>query len=82
MLAREFEDKFWDVEGIVIVLRCPEDTEVSDYTYERAASGNTTLSELRRGRLSALEVPYVIHNGEAEEPNGRTKLETIRNSYD
>ena len=81
MRARDFEEKFWDTEGIVIVLRCPENEEVGDYDYERAAAGDTTLSELKRGRLSTLEVSYVIHDGDAEVPNGRTKLSTIRNSY-
>lgn len=81
MRARDFEEAFWDVEGIVIVLRCDEDTDVGDYQYQRAAAGDTTLSELRRGRLADLEVPYVIHDGDVEQPHGRTRLSSIRESY-
>ena len=82
MIAKEFEEQFWEIEGIVIVLRCDENEEVGGYDYQRAAPGDMTLSELKRGRLADLNVNYVIHDGEAERPNGRTKLSTIRNSYD
>ena len=81
MDARDFEEKFWDVEKIVIVLRCNPNQEVGECDYVRAAPGDTTLSELRNGRLSCLEVPYVIHNGDVEEPHGRTRLSSIRESY-
>ncbi|AMD89464.1 hypothetical protein [Desulfovibrio fairfieldensis] len=84
MKSWEFEDAFWETEGIQIVIRAPRNEDVPDYSYERACSGNTTLAELRRGRLAALgeEFEYEIIDGDNETPNGKTKLSTIRDSYD
>lgn len=81
MRAKDFEDKFYSVEGIVIVLRCDPAQEVANYEYIRAASGDATLAELRQGRLAILDVPYVIHNGDVVEPHGKTRLSSIRDSY-
>lgn len=84
MIARDFEEKFWEIEHIVIVLRCSPTTEVGEYDYKRAASGDTTLSELKNNRLAELAemgISYVIHDGDVAEPHGKTKLSSIRDSY-
>ena len=84
MLVYELEDAIWETEGIQIVIRANrnEETEL-DYDYQRACPGNTTLAELRRGRLSDLgeSYEYEVIDGDNETPNGRTKLSTIRDSY-
>ena len=81
MTARDFENKFYLIEGIVIILRCDPNADIGEYNYDRAAIGDLTLSELKEGRLSFLTVPYVIHDGDVEQPQGRTLLSTIRESY-
>uniref|UniRef100_B8J311 Uncharacterized protein n=1 Tax=Desulfovibrio desulfuricans (strain ATCC 27774 / DSM 6949 / MB) TaxID=525146 RepID=B8J311_DESDA len=84
MLVYELEDAIYETEGIQIIIRANrnEETEL-DYDYQRACSGNTTLSELRRGRLSDLgeRYEYEVIDGDNDTPNGRTKLSTIRDSY-
>lgn len=50
MKASEFEDKVWEVEGIRIVLRCPEDQVVTPYDYTNAASQTTSITSWLNGR--------------------------------
>lgn len=82
--AKEFEERVLQVEGISITLRCPANTEVEAYPYKRASRDDTTLTEFKKLRLASLtneNIPYVIHDGSTEEPHGKTKLSSIRESY-
>lgn len=81
--ASEFEDQFQDVEGIRIVLRVPEDTEVDPYPFKRQATGKTSLAEFKRNRLSQLgTISYEIVAGDGSSPHGKTNLDSIRESYE
>lgn len=80
----EFEAKVLEQEEIVIRIRAPAGTKVSDYTYERKAAGTQSTTDWLEGRikphLGGLEV--VVIDGDYATPHGRTKLERLRNSYD
>lgn len=85
MKVYELEDCIYNIEKIQVVIRAPRNEETNlEYDYQRAAPGNTSLSELRRGRLSEIgaQYEYEVFDGDHETPNGRTNLSTIRNSYD
>ena len=81
MTARDFENKFYMIEGMVIILRCDLDADVGNYNFENAAPGVMTMSEFKEERLSSLKVPYVILDGQLEQPHGRVLLSAIRESY-
>ena len=83
MKATDFEDKVWEVEGIRIVLRCPENQEVIAYDYSNAISQTTSVTDWLKGRvepkLNGLQVEVVGGNG--EQPHGRSLVRTVRTSY-
>lgn len=83
MTIREFESEFWDTEGIFIIVRGDPDDSVGNYDYQRMLSGNSSISDLRSGRIEPLlgNYDYVILDGDLESPHGRTKLSTVRDSY-
>lgn len=80
----EFEAKVLEQEEIVIRIRAPAGTKVSDYTYERKAAGTQSTTDWLEGRIKPLlngnEV--VVVDGEYATPHGRTKLERLRKSYE
>jgi hypothetical protein len=81
--ASDFEDKVWEVEGIRIVLRCPENQEVDDYDYTNAISQTTSVTDWLKGRvlpkLNGVQGEVVAGNG--EQPHGRSLVRTVRSSY-
>ena len=84
MRASEFERAMFDTEDIVIHIRAPLGVEVDDYEHERRASGATSVSSWLYSRIypgmRGHEVSVV--DGNCRTPNGRTKLETLRASYE
>lgn len=80
----EFESKVLAKEEIVVRVRAPSGAKVHDYPYERKAAGNQSISDWLEGRvkphLEGYEVEVVGGNYAA--PHGRTKLETLRSSYE
>lgn len=80
----EFEAKVLEKEEIVIRIRAPSGTKVDDYTYERKAAGNQSTADWMEGRIKPLlgghEVDVV--GGNFTSPHGRTKLATLRSSYE
>lgn len=83
MKASEFEDKVWEVEGIRIVLRCPEDQVVTPYDYTNAASQTTSITSWLNGRvLPKLNgIPCEVIAGNGEQPHGRSLTRTVKASY-
>ena len=84
MRIAEFEAAVLEVEEIVIRIRVRLDTEVGDYNYERQAAAETSVTEWLRTRV----IPRLANNqvcvidGYLNEPHGRTRLRTLRASYD
>ncbi|HKZ09962.1 MAG TPA: hypothetical protein VJL61_04535 [Rhodanobacteraceae bacterium] len=80
----EFEAKVLAKEEIVIKIRAPSGTKVDDYDYERKAAGNQSTTDWLDGRVKPLidghEVDVV--GGDYAVPHGRTKLDTLRSSYE
>lgn len=83
MKARDFEEKVWAIEGIRIALRTDPNTEVEDYDYKNAADESWRITELGSKRIEKCisNIPYIVIQGDGEEPHGRSILRTIRNSY-
>ena len=84
MRIAEFEATVLEVEEIVIRIRAPVGTEVGDYEYERQAAAETSVTEWLRARvIPKLNGDQVcVFDGYSNEPHGRTKLRTLRASYD
>lgn len=82
--VNEFEAKVLEIEEVVIRIRAPSSTKVLDYMYERKAAGNQTIADWLDGRIRPLitgnEVSVI--GGDCTSPHGRTKLETLRSSYE
>lgn len=80
----EYEKSVYEREEVRIVIRAPWKTQVGDYMYERAASGGTSVSSWLDARihpvLGGLEV--VVLDGTGSVPHGRTKMSTLRDSYE
>lgn len=80
----EFEAKVLAQEEIIIRVRAPSGTKVSDYTYERKAAGNQSITDWLEGRIKPLLNGYevVVVDGDYTTPHGRTKLERLRSGYE
>jgi|TARA_R100000501_G_scaffold2927_2_gene6802 hypothetical protein len=79
----EFEQKIWELEGIRVIVRGAENTQVQSYNYKNAVSGgwSTTkwLSSRVLPKLDGNEV--IVIQGNGEEPNGRTLVRNVKDSY-
>jgi len=84
--VREFERKVRALEEISIVIHAPASTLVPDYDYSRQSAATASLTQWQNSRirplLGALEYSLINSNYAPETPNGRTKMETIRASYE
>jgi len=82
--VRELEAKVLEIEEIVLVVRAPGSTMVNDYDYSRKAAGNTSVTDYLDGRLKQCldGHEFTIINGDHTSPHGRTKLSTLRESYE
>ena len=80
----EFEAKVLEKEEIVIRVRASSSDKVSDYTFDRKASGNQSITDWLEGRIKPLldANEVVIIDGHYTTPHGRTRLERLRNSYE
>jgi L,D-peptidoglycan transpeptidase YkuD (ErfK/YbiS/YcfS/YnhG family) len=80
----EFETKVLEQEEILIKVRASVGTKVKDYDYSRKASGNQSTTDWLEGRIKpCLEgIEVVVIDGDYSTPHGRTKLDTLRASYE
>lgn len=84
MKAWEFEQAVYDREEVRIVVRAPAGTKLGSYSYQRAASGSTSVSQWLQQRIShALgNHEVVVLDGNGAIPHGRTRMATLRSSYE
>ena len=84
--VREFEKKVRELEEVSITVLAPASTQVEDYPYQKKAAGTTSITDWieTRVRPSIGNHEFSIINAEyvAETPHGRTKMETLRKSYE
>ena len=80
----EFEAKVLVMEEIVIRIRAPSGSKVDDYDYERKAAGSQSTTDWLNGRIRPLVGDYEVEvvGGDYASPHGRTKLDTLRSSYE
>lgn len=80
----EFEAKVQEKEEVVIKVRAPRGSMVEDYEYTRKSAGTQSMTEWMENRikpcLGSFEVEII--DGEYAKPHGRTRMETLRASYD
>jgi len=83
MNVHEFETAVWEREGIRIVIRAPEHTNVGEYDYQRSAAENQRLTEWLEGRIYPRTGEYgiVVIDGRGEIPHGKNHLSTVRQTY-
>jgi|GEM_PF-2851738 len=83
--AKEFEEKVNKIEDIKLTLRTSRNDLVDDYTYERAASENASLTDFINNRIKPKigDIQYeVIHGKTYESTHGRTSMGRLRKSYE
>jgi hypothetical protein len=87
--VRELEERILELEEIVIRIRAPHLSQVNDYSskdgpYTRKAAGTTSITDWLEQRVKPCigDLEYSIVSGEYTTPHGRTKLSTLRNSYE
>ena len=83
MSVDEFEKEVLRLEEIVIRIRALGFENVGDYPYQRRASGGTSVTEWLNTRIYPIlgEHEVCIIDGNWQHPHGRTKLDTLRDSY-
>ena len=84
MKVIEFEKAIFEVEEVVVRVRAAQGVEVGDYDYERKAAHTTSVADWLAGRvvpcLNGLQVSVI--DGTFTSPHGRTKMGTLRSSYE
>lgn len=79
-----FESKVFELEDIRIIIRAPEDSKVLKYYYSKRSSEDKSISDFINTRIKPLignfNVVVISGNGMATQ-HPRTKMKTIRNSY-
>jgi hypothetical protein len=80
----DLESKILEKEDIVVRVRAPADTKVNDYDYKRKAAGTQSVKEWLEGRVIPLINGHevVVVGGDYTAPHGRTKLDTLRETYE
>ena len=82
--ATDLERQIYEKEEIRVVVRAKQDTQFSPYSYDRKAATNTSATVWYNTRLKPIigeDIDAVIIDGHGNIPHGRTKMDTIRNSY-
>lgn len=81
----ELEQKIMELEEFRVVIRAPSWAEVDDYPYARKADKGSSLTNWCHSRLEPLlkdGMTYVVLDGNCGMPHGRTKLSTLRATYE
>ena len=81
--ATDLERQIFEKEEIKIVIRAPKNTSFNEYSYDRKAATNTSITDWYNTRLKPIIGDYDadIIDGFGTNPHGRTKIENVRNSY-
>lgn len=83
MTPREIEQAVFDLEQVRIAIQAPTKTPMGDFDFKRKAAGTASITEWLQQRISPLvgEFGVTVVDGTGAIPHGRTKMETLRDSY-
>jgi hypothetical protein len=78
-----FEQRVFEVDGVLIRIRASKSDKVDDFNYNRAASGTTTVSDWMRTRIlpSIGNFECDVISGQYGQVHGNTQLERLRSTY-
>lgn len=82
--ATDLERQIFEKEEIRVVIRSPKNTLFDEYTFERKAAVNTSITDWYNTRLKPIlgdKYDAEIIDGSGTNPHGRTGIEKVRNSY-
>jgi hypothetical protein len=84
MTAAEIEQAVYEREEVRIVIRAPSRAVLGDYTNVRAAPGTASVAEWLAQRILPQMVgqEVVVIDGNGAIPHGRTRMATLRASYE
>lgn len=84
--VREFERKVRELEEVSITIMAPSSSMVDDYTFQKKSASNASITDWMDNRikpaLKGLEISIINSDYVADTPHGRTKMETLRASYE
>lgn len=80
----EFEQAVLELEEVRIVIRAPLGVDLGRYNYDRKAANNASVTEWLDQRVRPLigDFGVVVVDGKGATPHGRTKMSTLRESYE
>ena len=84
MTPAEIEQAVLGMDEVRIVIRAPANARLGDYSYKRKAADNASVTEWLDQRIRPIASGHevVVIDGNGASPHGRTKLATLRASYE
>jgi hypothetical protein len=84
LTALEIEQAIFELEEIRIVIRADSNGQLGSYQYARKAAENASVSEWLEQRVKPIINGHgvVVVDGNGNIPHGRTRLSTLRASYE
>jgi hypothetical protein len=84
MTPTEIEAAVFVLEEVRIVIRASINAKLGDFKYTRKAADNASVSDWLEQRIKPLigSSPVVAIDGNGAIPHGRTKMSTLRQSYE
>lgn len=82
--ATDLERQIFEKEEIRVVIRAPRNASFDEYSYERKAAANTSITDWYNTRLKPIlgeGCDADVIDGYGTNPHGRTGIERVRNSY-
>ncbi len=84
MTPGDIEQAVFELEEVRIVIRAAPNTVLDDYNFVRKAADNSSLNEWLEQRIRPIirGNSVVVVDGSGNVPHGRTKMATLRASYE
>ena len=84
MTPWEIEQAVFELDEIRIVIRAKTNTPLGSYQYTRKAAENASVAEWLDQRIRPIVDDHgvVVIDGNGNVPHGRTRLSTLRASYE
>ena len=84
MTPWEIEQAVFELDEIRIVIRAGTNTQLGTYQYTRKAAENASVAEWLDQRIKPILKNHavVVIDGNGNVPHGRTRLSTLRASYE